>query len=48
MNPGERGLRVRMIEAGRRMNQSGLNQGRSGNVSARVEGGFLVTPTVVP
>ncbi len=48
MTPGERGLRVRMIEAARRMNASGINQGRSGNVSARVEGGFLVTPTGVP
>jgi L-fuculose-phosphate aldolase len=44
----ERGLRVRIIEAARRMNASGINQGRSGNVSARVEGGFLVTPTGVP
>jgi len=42
------GLRVRIIEAARRMNASGMNQGRSGNVSARVEGGFLVTPTGVP
>jgi L-fuculose-phosphate aldolase len=48
MTPGERGLRVRMIEAARRMNASGINQGRSGNVSVRVEGGFLVTPTGVP
>ena len=48
MSPNDRGLRVRMIEAGRRMNDRGLNQGRSGNVSARVEGGFLVTPTGVP
>jgi L-fuculose-phosphate aldolase len=48
MTPGERGLRVRIIEAARRMNASGINQGRSGNVSARVEGGFLVTPTGVP
>jgi L-fuculose-phosphate aldolase len=39
---------VRIIEAARRMNTSGMNQGRSGNVSARVEGGFLVTPTGVP
>jgi L-fuculose-phosphate aldolase len=29
------------------MNASGINQGRSGNVSARFEGGFLVTPTGV-
>lgn len=48
MTPGERGLRVRVIEAARRMNASGMNQGRSGNVSVRVEGGFLVTPTGVP
>ena len=48
MIASERGLRVRIIEAARRMNASGINQGRSGNVSARVEGGFLVTPTGVP
>ena len=48
MTPAERGLRVRIIEAARRMNASGMNQGRSGNVSARIEGGFLVTPTGVP
>ena len=45
MSPQDRGLRVRVIEAARRMNASGINQGRSGNVSVRVEGGFLVTPT---
>jgi L-fuculose-phosphate aldolase len=48
MSPEERGLRVRMIEAARRMNASGINQGRSGNVSVRVANGFLVTPTGVP
>ncbi len=48
MSAVERGLRVRIIDAARRMNASGMNQGRSGNVSARVEGGFLVTPTGVP
>jgi L-fuculose-phosphate aldolase len=48
VTPGERGLRVRMIAAARRLNTSGINQGRSGNVSARVAGGFLVTPTGVP
>ena len=48
MTAGETGLRVRIIDAARRMNASGMNQGRSGNVSARVEGGFLVTPTGVP
>ena len=48
MSAVERGLRVRIIDAARRMNASGMNQGRSGNVSARIEGGFLVTPTGVP
>jgi L-fuculose-phosphate aldolase len=48
MTPAERNLRFRIIEAARKMNASGINQGRSGNVSARVEGGFIVTPTGVP
>jgi len=48
MSPQDRATRVRLIEAARRMNASGINQGRSGNVSVRVEGGFLVTPTGVP
>ena len=48
MNQPDIALRVRLIEAARRMNASGINQGRSGNVSARVGGGFLVTPTGVP
>jgi L-fuculose-phosphate aldolase len=34
-----------MIATARRMNATGLNQGTSGNLSLRVEGGFLVTPT---
>jgi L-fuculose-phosphate aldolase len=37
--------REAIISTGRRMNASGLNQGTSGNLSLRVEGGFLVTPT---
>ncbi|HEX8703611.1 MAG TPA: class II aldolase/adducin family protein [Myxococcaceae bacterium] len=37
--------REAIIATGRRMNTSGLNQGTSGNLSHRVEGGFLVTPT---
>lgn len=37
--------REAIISAGRRMNASGLNQGTSGNLSHRVEDGFLVTPT---
>ncbi|QRK13641.1 class II aldolase/adducin family protein [Archangium violaceum] len=34
-----------MISTARKMNASGLNQGTSGNLSQRVEGGFLLTPT---
>ena len=43
--PDERALREEMIATGRRMNATGLNQGTSGNLSARVEGGFLLTPS---
>lgn len=39
--------RTAVVDAARRMNASGLNRARAGNVSARVAGGeaFLVTPT---
>lgn len=37
-----------MIAACRDMNRLGINQGTSGNISVRVDGGFLVTPTGVP
>jgi L-fuculose-phosphate aldolase len=42
---GQRALREELIATGRRMNGSGLNQGTSGNLSARVDGGFLLTPS---
>jgi L-fuculose-phosphate aldolase len=38
-------LRCAIIACARRMNEVGLNQGTSGNLGLRVEGGFLVTPT---
>ncbi|HRE12916.1 MAG TPA: class II aldolase/adducin family protein [Usitatibacteraceae bacterium] len=41
-------LRERIVETAQRMNTLGINHGSSGNVSARVEGGFLVTPSAVP
>jgi L-fuculose-phosphate aldolase len=41
-------LRERIVATARRMNGLGINQGASGNVSARVEGGFLVTPSGIP
>jgi len=43
--PEHRSQREAIIATARRMNTSGLNQGTSGNLSHRVEGGFLVTPT---
>jgi len=44
----ERGKRQAIIDACRRMNALGINQGTSGNISLRHEGGMLITPTSVP
>lgn len=41
-------LRRAIIEVAVRSNENGLNQGTSGNVGARIEGGFLITPTGLP
>ena len=41
-------LREAIIATARAMNDVGINRGTSGNVSARVAGGFLVTPSAVP
>jgi L-fuculose-phosphate aldolase len=41
----DRGLRLRVVEAARRLSADGMNPGRSGNLSVRVEAGFLVTPS---
>ena len=40
-------LRQQLIDTARSMNASGLNKGVSGNVSARFEGGMLITPSGV-
>jgi L-fuculose-phosphate aldolase len=40
-----RRLRRAIVETCRRMNALGLNQGRAGNLSARVPGGLLLTPS---
>ncbi|WP_102960634.1 class II aldolase/adducin family protein [Mangrovicella endophytica] len=40
-------LRAAIIETCLRMNAEGINQGTSGNVSARVGGGMLITPSGV-
>ena len=41
-------LRTEMVDICRRMNSSGINQGTAGNLSARIDGGFLITPTSLP
>lgn len=41
-------LRERMVAVARRMNASGINQGTSGNLSVRIPGGLLVTPSSLP
>lgn len=41
-------LRTRMVEVMRAMETKGLNRGTSGNVSARLGDGMLVTPSGVP
>lgn len=38
-------LPAAVLECARAMNACGLNRGTAGNVSARTEGGFIVTPT---
>lgn len=42
---GDGEAREALITTARRMNASGLNQGTSGNLSVRVEGGLLITPS---
>ncbi len=44
----EKALRQQIIDACLRMNALGINQGTSGNISARVRGGLLITPSGVP
>lgn len=41
-------LRQQIIDTAQAISSHGLGQGTSGNVSARVEGGFLVTPSAIP
>jgi L-fuculose-phosphate aldolase len=41
-------LRERMVETCRKMNATGINQGTSGNLSARCGDGFLITPSSLP
>lgn len=45
---GDLAVRRAVIAAARRMNALGINCGTSGNVSARVDQGFLITPSARP
>lgn len=45
MSKTEKRLRQHIIELCREMNRNGLNQGTSGNISARYEDRMLITPT---
>jgi len=40
--------RQAIVDACRRMNALGINQGSSGNISLRHDDGMLITPTSVP
>lgn len=44
----ENNKRKKIIELCLQMNSSGLNQGTSGNISARHEGSMLITPSGIP
>ena len=44
----DRAKRQSIIDACLQMNQSGINQGTSGNISLRHENGMLITPTSTP
>jgi L-fuculose-phosphate aldolase len=37
-----------MVNTCRRMNEIGINQGTSGNLSVRCEDGFVITPSSLP
>ena len=41
-------LRDEIVATARAMNAAGINRGMSGNVSARIDGGFLITPSGIP
>lgn len=44
----EKALRQELIDTCLAMNRAGINQGKSGNASVRIQDGFLVTPTGIP
>ena len=48
MTETEETLRAKIVEKARWMNEIGLNQGTSGNISARADKNMLITPTAIP
>ena len=46
--PDEMALRAKIIDLCREMNATGLNQGTSGNISARYGEDMLITPAASP
>ncbi|EAQ68328.1 putative L-fuculose phosphate aldolase protein [Synechococcus sp. RS9917] len=44
----EQELREQLVTVARRMQASGINQGTSGNLSLRLPGGMLITPSSLP
>jgi L-fuculose-phosphate aldolase len=48
MTRDERALRADIVAKARWMNAAGLNQGTSGNISARYKGVLLITPSATP
>ena len=48
MDESELKLRKEIIRTGTRMNEIGINQGTSGNISVRWKEGILLTPTGIP
>jgi L-fuculose-phosphate aldolase len=47
MIASERGVRMRLANAARRLSASGATNGASGNLSARTERGYIITPSGV-
>ena len=43
-----RALRARIVATALAMNAQRINRGKSGNVSARIDEGFLITPSALP
>ncbi len=48
MTKTEKALREELVERYREMNRAGINQGTSGNISARFEDRMLITPSATP